>query len=138
LAHRRTLSTLDLGGQVEDALEMGTDDGVALTSERPGARRVSTRMEQLFNVTVFALFFALWALFAYALVANQGGLDSVWQWLRGQHIVVQGVVWLLFLPVTFGLWAWETGWPLLVRLVLVVAVAGWNIWMFFPKSLLAR
>jgi hypothetical protein len=95
-------------------------------------------MEQLFNVSIFALFAVLWALFAWALVANQGGLDSLWEWSRSQHIIVQGAIWLLVLPLAIGLWIWESGWPLLVRLVLVVSIGAWNLWMFFPKDLLKR
>jgi hypothetical protein len=90
------------------------------------------RMEQLFNITVFVLFFALWAAFGYALVVNQGGLDSAWQWARSLPLIVQAVVAILFLPVAVGLWIWETSWPLVVRLVLIVGIGGWNIWMFFP------
>jgi hypothetical protein len=95
-------------------------------------------MEQLFNVAVFLLFLVLWAAFAYALVANQGGLDNVWASIRGLPLIVQAVVWLLFLPVTVGLWIWESAWPLAVRLVLVAGIAGWNLWMFFPKEAVAR
>ncbi len=36
-----------------------------------------------------------------------------------------------------GLWVWETSWPIVVRLVLVVGVAGWNLLMFLPKALQA-
>lgn len=89
-------------------------------------------MEQAFNIFVFVVFTALWVAFAYGLAANQGGLDSIWKAIQGQHIVVQGLVWLLFLPVTIGLWIWESAWPLLVRLPLVAALGVWNIWMFFP------
>lgn len=95
-------------------------------------------MEQLFNVFVFVVFLALWAAFAYALVANQGGLDSVWKAIQGLPLIVQAVVWLLFLPVTIGLWIWESAWPIVVRLTLVFALGAWNIWMFFPRSLFTR
>ena len=101
-------------------------------------KKRATKMEQLFNVSVFAVFLVLWAAFAYALAANQGGLDQVWQSIRDLPLIVQGLVWLLFLPVTIGLWIWETTWPLVVRLPLVVAIAGWNLWMFFPKELVSR
>jgi hypothetical protein len=49
-------------------------------------------MEQLFNVSVFVLFLVLWALFAYALVASQGSLDSVWEWSRPHRGVVVVIV----------------------------------------------
>lgn len=95
-------------------------------------------MEQLFNVTIFLVFLALWAAFAYGLLADQAALHGIWQRLGDQHILVQGVVWLLFLPLTIGLWIWETSWPLIVRLVLVLSVGGWNLWMFFPRTVVGR
>ena len=111
-------------------------------STEPASKRkvakAGTTMEQLFNVFVFVVFLVLWAAFAYALVANQGGLDAVWNSVRGLPLIAQVGVWLLFLPVTLGLWIWETAWPLVVRLALVIAIAGWNLWMFFPKELVSR
>jgi hypothetical protein len=41
----------------------------------------------------------------------------------------------LFLPVMVGLWIWESTWPLLVRLVLVVGIAGWNLLILVPNAL---
>jgi hypothetical protein len=80
------------------------------------------------------IFGLLWIAFAAALVTNQGGLDAAWAWLRDQHIVVQGLIWLLFLPVTIGLWVWETGWPILLRLVVVAGLAFWSILIFIPRA----
>jgi hypothetical protein len=37
-----------------------------------------------------------------------------------------------------GLWIWETSWPLVVRLVLVIGVAGWNLLVFLPRALQAK
>ena len=117
---------------------MAEGSGVAVARDRGASKREPTRMEQLFNVSIFALFAVLWALFAYALVVNQASLDAIWQWSRSLHIVAQVVVWLLVLPLAIGLWIWESGWPLLVRLVLVVSIGAWNLWIFFPKDLLKR
>ena len=111
---------------------------IAAAREGEATRKEPTRMEQLFNVAIFALFLVLWALFAYALVASQGSLDSVWAWSRSQHIVVQVVIWPLVLPLAIGLWIWESGWPLVVRLALVVSIGAFNLWLFFPKDLLKR
>ena len=111
------------------------------STERASKRNVhngGTTMEQVFNVFVFVAFLVLWAAFAYALVANQGGLDAVWNNVRGLPLIAQVGIWVLFLPVTLGLWIWETAWPLVVRLPLVIAIAGWNLWMFFPKELVSR
>jgi hypothetical protein len=82
-------------------------------------------------LVVFAL---LWSAFAVGIVWSQGSLDAAWTWLRDLPLLVQAVVWLLFLPVTIGLWVWEQGWPILVRLVLIVGLAGWSILMFIPRG----
>jgi hypothetical protein len=83
----------------------------------------------------FAVFGLLWVGFGAALIWSHGSLDASWQWIRALPFLVQGVVWLLFLPVVVGLWIWETAWPLVLRLALVVALAGWNLWIFLPKAL---
>ena len=87
---------------------------------------------------LFLLFAVLWIGFAIALVWSQGSLDQAWQAIRSLPLVVQAVVWVLFLPVMAGLWIWETSWPLVVRLVLVVGLAGWNLLMFLPRALQAK
>src|SRR5262245_43481515 len=61
---------------------------------------------------LFLVFAALWVAFGVALVWSQGSLDQAWETIRGWPLLVQGVAWLLFLPVMFGLWVWETSWPL--------------------------
>jgi len=82
---------------------------------------------------LFALFAIIWIAFGVGLIWSQGSIDQAWHAIRSLPLVVQGLVWLLFLPVTFGLWVWETTWPLLVRLVLVIGVAGWNLFVFLPS-----
>lgn len=83
---------------------------------------------------IFLLFLGLWIAFGAGLVLNQGGLDAAWAWITGLPLVVQGVAWVLFLPVVAALWAWETSWPLVVRLVLVVGLCGWSLVIFLPRS----
>jgi hypothetical protein len=80
------------------------------------------------------VFGGLWVAFGAGIVLNQGGVDQVWHWIGSQHIVVQGIAWLLFLPVLAGLWVWETGWPLVARLVVVGGLAFWSILIFLPRS----
>jgi ABC-type amino acid transport system permease subunit len=87
---------------------------------------------------LFAIFAVIWVAFAASLIFSQGSVDQAWQAIRGLPLIVQIVVWILFLPVMIGLWVWETTWPLIVRLVLVVGVAGWNLFMFLPKALQAK
>ena len=87
---------------------------------------------------LFAIFGVIWIAFAAGLIFSQGSVDQAWQTIRGLPLIVQIGVWVLFLPVMIGLWVWETSWPLILRLVLVVGVAGWNLFMFLPKALQAK
>jgi hypothetical protein len=89
------------------------------------------------NGVLFVVFAVIWVAFGAALIWSQGSLDQAWQAIRGLPLIFQAFVWLLFLPVMVGLWVWETTWPLLVRLTLVIGVAGWNLLIFLPKALQA-
>ena len=86
---------------------------------------------------LFVIFAVLWVAFGAALIWSQGSLDAAWAWVRSLPLIVQGIVWLLFLPVMAGLWIWETTWPVILRLVLIVGVAGWNLIVFLPRALQA-
>jgi hypothetical protein len=105
--------------RVIDTAASGIGDGVAWMAE---------------HGILFAIFGIVWVVFGAALVMNQGGLDQAWAAIREQPLLVQIVVWVLFLPVMIGLWIWESGWPLVVRLVLVAGIAGWNLLMFLPRA----
>ena len=80
------------------------------------------------------LFGVLWLAFGASLIWSQGSLDAAWSWLTGLPLLVQGIVWLLLLPVTAGLWIWEMGWPLVLRLVLVAGLAAWSVLIFLPRA----
>jgi len=95
-------------------------------------------MNEPITLLAFGVFLILWAAFGYALVASQGSLDRTYEWLTGLPLIVQSVVVLLTLPVAAGLWIWETSWPLLVRLPLVIAIGAWNLAIFLPRSLIGR
>jgi hypothetical protein len=84
---------------------------------------------------LFGVFALLWLAFGAALVWSQGSLDQAWQTIRGLPTIVQIGAWLLFLPVMAGLWVWETSWPAIVRLILVIGLAGWNLLVFLPRAL---
>lgn len=105
--------------QVINGVAGGLGDGIGFLSE---------------HGILFGIFALLWVAFGAALVLSQGSLDGAWQWIRDLPLLAQGAVWLLFLPVVAGLWIWETTWPLLLRLVLVFALAGWNLLVFLPQS----
>ena len=87
---------------------------------------------------LFAAFALLWLAFGAALLWSEGSLDAAWSWVQSLPLVLQIGAWVLFLPVMAGLWIWESGWPTLVRLLLVVGIAGWNLLVFLPRALMAR
>jgi hypothetical protein len=120
---------------VETARRTGRMDQVIETLASGMGNSVAWLAE---NGVLFAIFAVIWIAFAAGLIFSQGSVDQAWQTIRSLPVIVQLVVWVLFLPVMIGLWVWETSWPLIVRLVLVVGVAGWNLFMFLPKALQAK
>jgi ABC-type amino acid transport system permease subunit len=86
------------------------------------------------NGFLFGIFALIWVAFAAGLMWSQGSIDQAWSTIRGLPAIVQIVVWLLFLPVVIGLWIWETTWPLVVRILLVAGIAGWNLLIFLPRA----
>ena len=92
-------------------------------------------MNMIINIGAFAVLTLLWLGFAAALVFNPAILDSVWTAFRDLPWVVQGILWLLVLPITAGLWIWETSWPLWLRLLLVIGLAWVTIYTFFPRKM---
>jgi hypothetical protein len=92
------------------------------------------KMNMMINIGAFAILTLLWLGFAAALVFNQAILDTAWQTLRSLPIVLQLLVWLLVLPVTAGLWIWESSWPLWLRLLLVIGLGWVTIYTFFPRQ----
>ena len=87
---------------------------------------------RIINITAFVVLTLLWLAFAAALVFNRDLLINAWQTLRGWPLIVQLVVWLLTLPVTLGLWIWQTAWPLALRLVLILGLAWATVYTFYP------
>jgi len=86
------------------------------------------------NGVLFIAFAAIWLAFGIGLIWSQGSLDQAWATIRGWPLIVQAIAWLLFLPIMAGLWIWETSWPLVVRVVLVLSLAGWNLLVFLPRA----
>jgi hypothetical protein len=87
------------------------------------------------NGVLFLTFAIIWVAFAAGLIWSQGSVDQVWQTIRSWPLLIQAAVWLLLLPVMIGLWVWETSWPLIVRLVVILGIAGWNLSVLLPRAL---
>ena len=87
----------------------------------------------LISIAAFGILTLAWLTFGAALIFNPAILDTVWQSFRGWPLVVQLVVGLLVLPVALGFWIWESSWPLLLRLLLVVGLGAATVYTFFPR-----
>lgn len=86
------------------------------------------------NGVLFVIFAVIWGAFGVGLIWSQGSIDAAWQWVGDLPFILQGVIWLLFLPVLVALWIWETTWPVAVRLLLVIGIGGWNLLVFLPRA----
>jgi hypothetical protein len=81
---------------------------------------------------LFAIFALLWAAVGLAIVLNPTGLSEVWQQIGALPIVVQLILWLLFLPVMAGVWVWQTDWPEFARIAIVVGLAAFTLLVMRP------
>lgn len=82
------------------------------------------RVLSTYAVVVFAI---MWVGFVIALLVNPEWLDMLWEWVRALPILLQIIVWVIFLPVMVGLWAWESSWSAFVKLVVLAGLVGWTI-----------
>ena len=82
------------------------------------------RVLSTYAIVIFAL---LWVGFAAALVVNPEWLDMLWNWVQALPLVAEIIVWVLFLPITVGLWIWESSWPDLVRLLAFAGIVVWTL-----------
>lgn len=89
---------------------------------------------KMINYAAFAILTLLWLGFGAALLFNREILGLAWQIFREMPLIGQLAVGLLTLPVVLGLWIWQTDWPMVLRLVLVVGLAWVTIYTFFPKK----
>ena len=85
------------------------------------------------NILAFAFLTLLWLGFLAALIFNPGLLHTAWRSFRRLPLLAQIVIALFTLPVTLGLWIWESSWSLWLRLVLVIGLALTTVIMFFPR-----
>jgi hypothetical protein len=90
--------------------------------------------DRIINIFAFTVLTLLWLAFAAALLFNREMLDTSWQVFRTWPLISQLVVGILVLPVVAGLWIWETSWPLLMRLILVLGLAWATVYTFFPRK----
>jgi hypothetical protein len=81
------------------------------------------------TLTLYAnvIFAILWVGFVIALVVNPGWLDMLWIWVRGLPLIAEIIVWVLFLPITVGLWIWTSAGGTIVKLLGFAGLMGWTL-----------
>lgn len=78
------------------------------------------------GIVWFVWMVGMWVTFFWLLFAN--GLDEVWRAVTGLPILIEIVVWIVFLPWMLGTWVWTGPWPDWVRVALVLCFAiGWTL-----------
>ena len=70
--------------------------------------------------------------FGYALVADQSRLGDAWELIRALPLIVQIVMWLIFLPWMAALWVWTLPLTLTLRVLLVVVILAAAEYLLFP------
>ena len=81
---------------------------------------------------LFVVVVGIWAAFGYFMIASPATLGGLWEWVRAQHIMVQGLTWLAGLPWMIALAVWQSSWVVWVRAVLVLGMAWATLNMFIP------
>lgn len=91
-----------------------------------------TTGEAAFTLAVFTAGLVVTAMFGYYLATEPARLNELWEWVRSLNILVQGVVWVLFLPWMVALWIWVLPLGLPIRLLGVISMLGFTTWLLFP------
>ena len=99
---------------------------VGLERDRPGFWRI------VGGVVYFAAVGA-WAVFLLMMAMSPDTLTEVWQWFRDLERPLQIAGWLMAMPWTAGLAAWESSWPALARLAIVVVLAFGTVLAYAPR-----
>jgi hypothetical protein len=82
---------------------------------------------RVLSTYAIVIFVILWVGFAIALVVNPEWLDLLWEWVQALPIVLKIIVWVLFLPITVGLWIWGSDWSVFEKLLAFAGIVGWTL-----------
>ena len=78
------------------------------------------------SVVWFIWMVGMWLAFFWLLFA--GALDGLWRTITGLPILLDIVLWIVFLPWMLATWVWTGPWPEWIRVTLVLCFAiGWTV-----------
>lgn len=83
-----------------------------------------SRVLSIYAILIFSM---LWVGFALALIVNREWLDLLWNLAQALPLVVDVIVWVLFLPIMVGLWIWQSSWTTLVQLLGFAGIILWTL-----------
>lgn len=104
----------------------------SMAATTAATKTTPTAAELAFNYLMFGMSVAITAAFAYYLLGEPSRLTEVWGWIRQLPLLVQLVLWLLFLPWMFALWVLAQPWAFALRLVVVVGTLLFTEYLLFP------
>jgi hypothetical protein len=83
---------------------------------------------------LFGAFAVGWIACFAALALRPELLAEAWQSIAGWPLVVQGLAWLLFLPLMAGMWVSQQGWHPVLAAAVMAGIAGWNLLVLRPGA----
>ncbi len=90
----------------------------------PGRAR---RLELILSAYAVVVLAIAWIGVGLALTVDPELPDSAWESLIATAIPVQVALWVLFLPITLGLWIWTSDFPAFVPVAYGLALALWTL-----------
>jgi len=65
----------------------------------------------------------LWIAFAALWIFSADTLGHIHNWIQNLPLVLEIIIWIIFLPWVGSLWIWESSWALWLRILLMVVIA---------------
>jgi hypothetical protein len=65
----------------------------------------------------------LWLAFAGLWIFSSETLGHIFTWIQGLPLILEIIVWIVFIPWVGSLWIWHSSWPLWLKVVVIVAIA---------------
>lgn len=103
-----------------------------MNNEAVAVRDANTASTVLVSGVLFGASVLITLAFGYLMVADPARLVDAWQWVRSLPLIVQIILWALFLPWMAALWVWSMPWALGVRIAVVSVLLVGATYLLFP------
>jgi hypothetical protein len=65
----------------------------------------------------------IWIAFAALWIFTSETLGHILAWIQGLSLILEIIVWIVFLPWVGSLWIWHSSWPLWLKIVAIFVIA---------------